>query len=78
MTAQAWAWVAFAAAAALALAAGLAERARTRRRDLDNPGWVPWQTVAYLAMLAALVFGVVALTGSADSLSGMPGIPPRF
>ena len=78
MTAQAWAWAAFAAAAALALGAGLAERARTRRRDLDDPGWVPWQTIAYLALLAALVLGVVALTGSADSLGGMPNAPRRF
>ena len=78
MTAQAWAWTGFAAAAALALAAALAERARTRRRDLDDPGWVPWQTIAYLALLAALVLAALALTGRIDLPAAIRTVPRSF
>jgi predicted membrane metal-binding protein len=48
-------WLAAAASAALALLAGWADHRRGKRRDLDRPGWVPWQLVLVLAMIAAVV-----------------------
>ncbi|MET1110135.1 MAG: hypothetical protein ABWX67_01265 [Allosphingosinicella sp.] len=54
-------WTAAAAAAALALFAGWADARRARRRDVDRPGWVPWQPILILAMIAAVVGGALAL-----------------
>jgi hypothetical protein len=54
-------WVAAAAAAAIAILAGWADSRRTRRRDVDRPGWVPWQPILVLAMMAAVVSGALAL-----------------
>jgi len=48
-------WLAAAASAALALLAGWADHRRARRRDVDKPGWVPWQLVLVLAMMACVV-----------------------
>ena len=48
-------WLAAAAFAALALLAGWADHRRGKRRDLDRPGWVPWQPILVLAMMAAVV-----------------------
>jgi hypothetical protein len=56
-------WVLAAAAAALALLSALADRRRTRRRDLDRPGWVPWALIQILAMLVAAVAAAFALKG---------------
>jgi len=54
-------WAAAAAAAALALLAGWADVRRARRRDVDRPGWVPWQPILILAMMAAVVSAALAL-----------------
>jgi hypothetical protein len=48
-------WPAAAAFAALALLAGWADHRRDKRRDLDRPGWVPWQLILVLAMIASVV-----------------------
>ncbi len=48
-------WLAAAAFAALALLAGWADHHRAKRRDVDRPGWVPWQLVLVLAMMASVV-----------------------
>jgi hypothetical protein len=48
-------WLAAAAFTALAALAGWADHRRGKRRDLDKPGWVPWQLVLVLAMMAAMV-----------------------
>ena len=48
-------WLAAAAFAALALLAGRADQRRGRRRDLDRPGWVPWQLILVMAMIACVV-----------------------
>lgn len=48
-------WLLAAAFAALALLAGWRDHARGRRRNLDNPGWVPWQLILVLAMMASVV-----------------------
>jgi predicted membrane metal-binding protein len=49
-------WLLAAAAAALALLAGWADHRRGKRRNLDRPGWVPWQLILVLAMMACAVF----------------------
>lgn len=54
-------WPAAAAFAALAALAGWRDHARGKRRDVDKPGWVPWQPVMVLAMLAAVVCAALAV-----------------
>ncbi len=54
-------WVLASSAAALAGMAALADRRRTRRRDLERPGLVPWPLVQVLAMLVAAVAAAFAL-----------------
>jgi hypothetical protein len=48
-------WLAAAAFAALALLAGWADVRRGKRRNLDKPGWVPWQLIMVLAMIGCVV-----------------------
>jgi uncharacterized membrane protein YidH (DUF202 family) len=54
-------WLAAAAFAALALLAGWADHRRANRRDVDRPGWVPWQPVLVLAMIACVVCVALAI-----------------
>jgi hypothetical protein len=54
-------WLLAAASAALALLAGWADHRRTRRRDVDRPGWVPWQPILVLAMMACVVCAALAI-----------------
>lgn len=54
-------WIAAAALAALAALAAWRDHARARRRDVDRPGWVPWQPVMILAMLLAVVCAALAV-----------------
>lgn len=54
-------WLAAAALAVLALFAAWADHARGKRRNLDRPGWVPWQPVMVLAMLLAVVCVALAV-----------------
>jgi uncharacterized membrane protein YidH (DUF202 family) len=54
-------WLAAAACAALAALAGWADHRRANRRDVDRPGWVPWQLILILAMIAALVCAALAV-----------------
>ncbi len=44
----------------IAIAATLADRRRLRRADLDKVGWVPWTTLFFLALLAAVVLLALA------------------
>lgn len=56
MTIQTTLWTAAAGAGALAAFAGVAERRRSRRRDIDKVGWVPWTLVQVIAVaMAALM-----------------------
>ena len=48
-------------AAIIAVAATLADRRRLRRADLDKVGWVPWTTLFFLALLAAVVLLALAV-----------------
>lgn len=54
-------WTAAALAAALAALAAWRDHARTRRRNLDRPGWVPWTGITLLALLLALVCAGLAV-----------------
>jgi len=38
----------------VALVAGLADRRRSRRRSLDEVGWVPWRGIQVAAMFAVV------------------------
>jgi hypothetical protein len=54
-------WTAAAALVAIAFACALMERRRARRRDLDRPGYVPWQLLEILAFLLAAVAAALAV-----------------
>lgn len=54
-------WTLAALFAALAALAAWRDHARGRRRDVDRPGWVPWQAVMVLALLLAVVCGALAV-----------------
>ena len=47
----------------LAAFAALAEHRRGKRRDLDHPGWMPWNLIQVLAFLGAMAAAAVALAG---------------
>ena len=63
MNIQEWLWAAAGAAALATVAAGLADWRRNRRRELDDPGWVPWRGIQVLALFAAMGFVVLAVMG---------------
>ncbi len=54
-------WLAAAAFAALAALAGWADHRRANRRDVDKPGWVPWQPLLVLAMMACVVCAALGI-----------------
>ena len=56
-------WALAAAAAALAALSALADWRRSRRRDLDRPGWVPWTGLQLIAFLIAVIAAALALRG---------------
>jgi hypothetical protein len=61
MTAQATLWTLAGCALAVTAWAAIAERRRSKRRDIDRPGWIPWSLVQVLAMFAALAAAVLAM-----------------
>lgn len=61
MTTQALLWTLAGAALALAVLAGFAEWRRSRRRNLDRPGWVPWALIQVMAGLLAAIAAALAL-----------------
>lgn len=54
MTLKIFLWTASAGAIAVALVASFAERRRSRRRDMDNVGWVPWTLVQVVCVAIAI------------------------
>ena len=54
-------WAAAAFFAAFAALAAWRDHARAKRRDIDKPGWVPWQLILVLAILLAVVCGALAV-----------------
>lgn len=59
MTTQEWIWGADAGLLAVAVLAGVADWRRVKRRDLDNPGWVPWRGVQATVLFAFLLLTIV-------------------
>jgi cytochrome c oxidase assembly factor CtaG len=54
-------WGAAALLLLLAAVAAFAEYRRTRRRNLDRPGWVPWNLIQILAFMLAMIAAALAL-----------------
>jgi uncharacterized membrane protein YidH (DUF202 family) len=54
-------WALAALFAVLAALAAWRDHARANRRDIDRPGWVPWQPVLVLSLLLAVVCGALAV-----------------
>ena len=54
-------WAAAAFFAALAALAAWRDHARGKRRDIDKPGWVPWQPILVLSLLLAVVCGALGV-----------------
>ena len=61
MTTQAWLWWTAGISAAVAAFAALAEHRRSRRRNLDKVGWVPWNFIQILAFLGVMIAAALAL-----------------
>ncbi len=61
MTTQEWMWAGDIAALLVVVVAGLAEWRRTRRTNLDDPGWIPWRGVQVAALFAAIAFTILAM-----------------
>lgn len=58
---QATLWTIAGGAALIAGVASLADRRRSRRRDLDRVGWVPWAAVLIVAIIVAALATALAL-----------------
>lgn len=58
---QAAFWTAAGLSAVLTVVSAIADRARSRRRNLDRPGWVPWAFVQIVAIMATAIFAALAI-----------------
>lgn len=54
-------WLGAAGAAVLAVVSGLGEHRRRKRKRVDDVGFVPWQLIQVMAMLAVAILVSVAL-----------------
>ena len=54
-------WIAAGALFVVAVVAALAEHRRSRRRNLDSVGWVPWNMIQVLAFLGSVLALALAL-----------------
>jgi hypothetical protein len=54
-------WGGAAAAVVVAITSAFGERRRSRRRDMDQVGFMPWTLIQVLAMLLAVILASVAL-----------------
>ncbi len=61
MTTQAMFLVLAAAAALFAVLAAVRDKQRAKRRNLDKPGWIPWDLLQILGGIVAVVALVLAL-----------------
>ena len=58
---QAGLWTIAGSAALVAVGAMVGEWRRSRRRDLNKVGWMPWMFIQVMAMLTAMVAAALAL-----------------
>lgn len=56
-----WLWGLAGLLALVAAITALAEYRRTRRRNLDRPGWVPWNLIQILAFMMAIAAAALAI-----------------
>ena len=56
-------WIAVGAFVAVAAGSVLADGRRTKRRDLDRVGWMPWTLIQVMAVLGAVVTAALAIKG---------------
>jgi uncharacterized membrane protein SpoIIM required for sporulation len=54
-------WAAAGLLIALAVVAAWAEHRRQRRRDVDRPGFVPWNAIQIFAFLLSVVAAMLAV-----------------
>ena len=54
-------WILAGAFLLLGVAAMIAGHRRNKRRDIDRPGWVPWQTIEILSFFLAFAAAVLAM-----------------
>lgn len=56
-------WTLAGASAGMAAVAALADRRRSRRRDLDRVGWMPWPLIVMMAIMLSVAFTAFAIKG---------------
>lgn len=61
MTTQAMFLILAAGAAILTVVAAVRDKQRTSRRNLDKPGWIPWDLLQILGGIVTIVAIVLAL-----------------
>jgi hypothetical protein len=61
MTLQAGLWALATGLLGLAVAAAFAEHRRANRRNLDDPGFVPWGLIQIMAAIGALAAAALAV-----------------
>ena len=61
MTIQLQLWIGAAGAAVIAVIAGLGEHRRRKRKRMDDVGFMPWQLIQVMAMLAVAILASRAL-----------------
>jgi hypothetical protein len=61
MTTQAMFLILAGAAVILTIVSAVRDKQRTKRRNLDKPGWMPWDVLQILAGIVAVVAIVLAL-----------------
>ncbi|NYT42735.1 hypothetical protein HZY97_18315 [Sphingomonas sp. R-74633] len=54
-------WLGAAGAAVLAVVSGLGQHRRSKRKRIDDVGFVPWQLIQVLAMIGAAILVSLAL-----------------
>lgn len=60
MTGQAALWTLAAGGAAVSVLSALADTRRSRRPNLDRPGWIPWAGMQIIGVLVAVVAAALA------------------
>ena len=56
-------WIGVGAFVAVAAGSVLADWRRTKRRDLDRVGWMPWTLIQVMAVLGAVITAALAIKG---------------